>query len=749
MDAKIVNHNGSTAISINGEIYPPMTVTVTTCRVALGKEGRELDFDYYKALGDSGIRIFYVMCNNLSIDENAVEEFEKEANTILAAVPDAYIMVRFCLHPSEEWCENNPDQMVQFTDGRELPTLLTAESRCLHLKSFPSLCSQKWRDEMGECMVDTINKIKALPCGERIAGIFLAAGGTSEWYYRPRIEDYETGDYGDVSPSFKREFKKYLDNEYGVDKVTVRIPNTAERYFSEEIDNAISDPFKGAVVRAATTPPKPLLNGSNHGIFIDLDNNQNTFDFYRAWHTGTANSIIHFAKKVKDNFKGTLVGAFFGGVGAGEVFYGSNTVGVQKILDSGVVDFLANPPVYENRQPGGVAGLRQFTDSYRLRNTMYIVEDDTRTHNENSFFAQNYYLFNENDAINILKRDFGRTICDDLQSWWFDQIVGGNRYKCDACYTLFAKQQQIAQLAYSLDRKKNSEIAYICDEESLLTISKRSTGELIEQFRAYEISTIGAPVDLYFHNDLANPDMPDYKLYIFANCIYLNDAEREQIKAKLRKNNAVAVFLYGGGLINPDKSQKVDVGNMQDLLGFKCTEIMEVHSPIFRFREGVNKLTDAFDNGEMFGEFMRRRFGNAEFVDLGYQHSSLYPVIYPDDENCTVLGDFLSCGKPAVAMKENNGYTAIYYGAKYISADIVRELARFASCHIYEETGHVLFANKNFITIHASHSGNVNIKLPQKCTAYELYEETNYSENSDVLTFDIKKGETKMFRLVK
>ena len=100
-------------------------------------------------------------------------------------------------------------------------------------------------------------------------------------------------------------------------------------------------------------------------------------------------------------------------------------------------------------------------------------------------------------------------------------------------------------------------------------------------------------------------------------------------------------------------------------------------------------------------------------------------------------------------MKENNGYTAIYYGAKYISADIVRELARFASCHIYEETGHVLFANKNFITIHASHSGNVNIKLPQKCTAYELYEETNYSENSDVLTFDIKKGETKMFRLVK
>jgi hypothetical protein len=58
MDARLIRHNGSPAISINGELFPPMTMTVTTCRIAIGKEGRELDFNYFKELGKAGIRIF-------------------------------------------------------------------------------------------------------------------------------------------------------------------------------------------------------------------------------------------------------------------------------------------------------------------------------------------------------------------------------------------------------------------------------------------------------------------------------------------------------------------------------------------------------------------------------------------------------------------------------------------------------------------------------------------------------------------
>ena len=750
MDAKIINHNGSPAIFINGEVYPPMTATVTTCRTGHGKEGRDVDLNYFKGLGDAGIRIFYVMCNNLDIDQNAVEEFEKEANAILSVVPDAYFMVRFCLHPSAEWCENNPDELVQFTDGREIPTLLTAESAYLKLKGFPSLCSQKWRDDMGECMVKTIKKIKALPCGERIAGIFLAGGGTSEWYYRPeKMEDYTNGAYGDVSPSFKREFTEYLDNKYGKGKVEAIIPDVNDRYFAEEFDIDMANPGRKISFSREGSIPNPILNGSNYGVFVDMDNNRNTYDFYRAWNDGVVNSILHFARLVKENFEGTLVGAFFGGIGCSELFSGGNVIGVNKLISSGVVNFLANPPVYENRQPGGMAGLRQCYDSYRLNNAVYIVEDDTRTLVENDNNAKKYYIFNMEDTLNVLKRDFGRTVCEDLQSWWFDQHIGGGRYKYPEVYKLFARQQEIAKEAYSLNRKKNSEIAFICSEESVVAVSKRTTAELVELFRGYEFYNVGAPIDCYMSSDLDNPDMPDYKLYIFANSIYLTDAEREAIKQKLRKNGAVALFLYGGGLMNPDKGKIVSTDNMSDILGFGCSAIMENHSAIFRFRENAHPICKALDSSEMYGQFMKMRYVNDCCDSLGYPQSSLCPVISPDEEGCTVLADFLSTKTPAVALKDNDGYTAIYYGAKYISADIVREFARFAKCHIYEETGHVFTVNNNFLSLHASHSGEVNIKLPEKRTAYELYEQKNYSENSDVLTFNVKKGQTKTFRLKK
>lgn len=744
IEAKLVDHNGSPAIKIGDRFFPPMTATVTTCKARFGEYGRIIDKDYFKALGDAGIKIFYVMCNNLGLDDNAIEDFATEAKALFEAVPDAYIMVRFCLHPSEEWCENNPDEMVQYTDGREIPTLLTAESFHVHLKGMPSLCSQKWRDEMGVTMVETIKKLKALPYGDRIIGIFLAGGGTSEWYYINPIEDFSNGAYGDISPSFKREFQKFLDEKYGDGAKEVVIPNADARFYTEEVDYALSRPKR---FHATMPVPPPPLNGTNHGVFCDFETNENTFDFYSAWHRGTANTIIHFARLVKENFPGTLVGSFFGAVGSSEVVRGGNATNVLRVLDSGYVDFLANPGVYENRQPGGFTGQRQCPDSYRLRNTMYIVEDDTRTCSENAFYAGRYCIFNEKDTIDILKRDFGRNICEDLQSWWFDQIVGGKRYKYPNVYKLFEKQQKIGQLAYSLDRKKNSEIAFVCDEESIVAVSKHTTHECIEQFRSYEIANIGAPVDSYFHNDLANPDMPDYKLYIFANCMYLSDKEREEIKAKLRKNGATALFLYGGGIINPDKKVKYNPENMTDLLGFKCSELLEVHSPLFRFDEGAHSITKDLDSAEFYGAFLKRRWGHEAFVGEGYMPPQLCPMIYPDDESCTVLAHFLSNEKPAVAYKENDGYNAIYFGAKYITADVVREFARYAGCHIYEESGHVLHVNKNFLTLHAAHSGEVNIKLPKKCTPFELYEEKNYGENTDILTFNIKKGQTKMFHL--
>jgi len=171
--AQLVRHNGAPAIEIDGRIFPPMTATITTSMWALGSTERKIDRAYYENLGKAGIKIYYVMCNNLTLDQNAVEDFAKEAEVILDAVPDAYIMVRFTLIPTAEWIKNNPDEVVTYSDGRKIPTRITAESHYVYADGMPSLCSEKWRNDMGKVMLETLNKIRELPFANRICGYFL------------------------------------------------------------------------------------------------------------------------------------------------------------------------------------------------------------------------------------------------------------------------------------------------------------------------------------------------------------------------------------------------------------------------------------------------------------------------------------------------------------------------------------------------------------------------------------------------
>ena len=78
--AELVNHNGSPAISINGEIIPPMMMTVVTTN----KKEQLLDENYFRALGKSGIRIFFLICDTEWLRPGAFEQFKKEAEMLAA-----------------------------------------------------------------------------------------------------------------------------------------------------------------------------------------------------------------------------------------------------------------------------------------------------------------------------------------------------------------------------------------------------------------------------------------------------------------------------------------------------------------------------------------------------------------------------------------------------------------------------------------------------------------------------------------
>jgi hypothetical protein len=352
-----------------------------------------------------------------------------------------------------------------------------------------SLCSEAWREDGGKALTDFCDAVDQAPFADRVIGYFLAAGGTSEWYPVNPLTLRDEGKYADFSPAFQREFGAILKEKYGSEEALSRAWNCKDASFDNPVipdidsrqhqwaDEKILDAFLHYESAGRIIGKELELNPEteyNRGVFLNADNYSNVADFYYAWHRGTANTIVHFAKIIKVRYQGKLVGAFYGSYGCTD-FYDASTAGATlAILDSGAVDFLAAPGVYNNREPGGLVAQREMNDSFRIRNQMFVIEDDSRTHLENDFFRDSMGLYDIRDTIGTLKRDFARNLCEETFAWWFDQHEEGGRYQHPEIFRLFEKQEKIAALAYSLDRTKQNDIALIYDQESLFYVSIRN-----------------------------------------------------------------------------------------------------------------------------------------------------------------------------------------------------------------------------------------------------------------------------------
>lgn len=751
--AEIREYNGRPALFIDGKPYPPMMATVRT----VDDRKAVIDKEYYRQLGAAGIRIFFLICDTTWLKPEALRLFDEEARALLEVVPDAYIVPRIGLHPTNEWIEAHPEETVTYSDGSRPAVHLFTESYVSDLPAHYSLCSEAWRRDAGAALEETWKQLMSLPYADRIIGCFLAAGGTSEWYYMlPMVR--ANGLTAGHSESFKRNFSWYLREKYGDDEALRRswrrkdvsidnppIPSAQAHFFAKEADRLAAMP--PCRITTNSDVPPPFGNGTNIGSFANVDTQMDVYDFYRALHNGVAQSVLHFAAIIKRLTPDRVVGAFYGAYGCTDYFNFGTCGGVMRILHDKNVDFLAAPGVYQNREAGGFVGQREMNDSFALHNKMFVVEEDTRTHMENRFFADKYRVYDLTDSINVMKRDFGRTLCEDVHAWWFDQILGGKRYKNDAIYNLLHHQQRIARWAYEADRRKVSEIAFIYDEESMHVVSQQTSAELVEVPRNYEKDRIGAPVDMYFHNDMSLPTMPSYKLYVFCNTLVLTEKERQAIRDKLKKDHAVALFLYGAGVIDPDAEERFSTHNMTALSGIHMQRVDGQYDSKFRISKERHPLTEGLDRRKLFGVCDRLRRNCLGQSIEEYWESYLYPLLYADDADATVVARFASSGLPAMVVKEEDGFTSVFCGAKYISSELLRSIATFAGCHIYCDTDEVVYANRQYVVFHASFTGKKTLRFPCKVSPYEVYEERMYGTDVDEITFDAYLGETKMFFL--
>ncbi len=732
-------HDAPTLI-VNGQPIPPMWFTGWV---------NAADTGYLQSLGEAGIRVFFVPHELEWNGPAALEQLCDAAMLILRAVPEAWLMLRTGLYPPEAWLDAHPEELIQFSDGAPMETWFGQGTR------IQCLCSRKWREDQSVQLERMLDWLPTQPFAHRVLGFFLCAGGTGEWYIPGQLVHGERTI--DHSPAFRTQFSATLREVYGNNAalraawrqpdMTLEAPPIAgaEDYAFLDAERALFAHYHGE----DALPPAPSVNGVI-GSFCNPETHQHVADLQRALNDGAADSIIHFARVLKARTGGRAVtGSFYGSFGYPT---GGTSTGVVRILDSGAIDFLASPGDYVNRQPGGAVAQREMQQSFRLRNRIFVVEEDTRTFAVNP--SHDWGVNTLAESIEVMKRDFGRNLSEDLAAWWFDMLPAGHErrwYRFPKMLEVMRRQQEVAQALYRGPRAPRPEIALLYDQGSMWYTAGFTLADVGQRTRSWEIHRIGAPVAYHYLDDLDHPAMPDYKLCVFMNAFVLDDRRRAAVQRYLARSGCAALWVYAPGIINPEREPRFDVRHLEELTGIAARLHDEPALPYCRLTPaGARRLPDVRADWD-YGWFTdRESFGTIEShlqTQGSAQFSLLCPYLTGDEDGGEVLMRFSADNRPALLLREHHGTLHLTAFFKAVRAEIFRAAARLAGCHIYCAGDDILYAGPRMVTLHAGASGDKQLHLPEPSAPFEIYERVSYGQGVTDLRFNLRKGETRTFHL--
>ena len=754
--------NGAPQLVIDGKPHPPMGYFMKW-------KDPENHLDHIRQRYEAGQRMFYLGWYGTDwLQPGTSALLLKNCKTVLDALPDdVYLGVVLNLSPPAQWVKAHPEALMVYSDGKSHPMILSSAGS-QELPGMFSLCSDIYRQDAGLALQDMLDKIDAVPFGDRIVSVLLAGGGTAEWYYPEGNEfiDKQTGTCADFSEPCRKNYELFLRQKYGDEETLRRVWNDPTASFANpkipdldarahiDVDEVILDAM--ATLESYDRQIGKTINmdgklGSNLGIFLNVNEYQYVSDYYQSIGWGTAQTLSSLGAIVKKHSPDRLVITFYGALGCVHYYNFGTSTSTLELLESGNVDMLCSAASYNNREPGGYLAHREIQDSFLLRNTMFANEGDSRSHWTEPFYRDLMRFYDVEDTINTYKREFAQQLCDNIQGWWYDLDNPG--FVEDGMQALLKRMKEVAAFETAQDRTKNHEIALIYDQESIHYVSNDNNAMLLEFYRVTDLGRIGAPVDYYFHNDMTHPEMPDYKLYIMINVYCLSDAERDAIKEKARRNHAMVLWLYAPGFINLNAASIMDNANIEAVTGMKVRRLDQTVSPRFRIERSGHPALALADPWRFYG-----------YLDRSV-HSTIWPgsiyappkvkaqppafanpgFVIEEQEGIEVLGRYCLDKTIAMAMKDDGGYTSVYCATQVLRSDLLQSLAAYAGVHLYTRTDDFICANDTLVSIHAKDTGKRTLYFKQPCSPFEVYEKKFYGHNVTELELDMHLGQTLTF----
>ena len=690
--AEVRPHNGSPALFLDGKPVFPAINWVS------GPAPDKWDFEEQaKRSAGTGIHIYafdvgkgteWVGPGRGRDGDLDFTTVEARFNRVIKADPKALFHLRVYLETGHgDWWEKAyPAECEILSDGR---------------RNGMSFASRVWRAQAKEFLRAYIGHFRKTGLFDRVIAYQVGAGHTGEWV---KGESSMYAPCGDYSGPMRDYFLEWLRKRYANDVARLR---AAWRH-------APSVAFDTAAVPTAERQLEARLY-----TFRDPAAERDVIDYFEALAELCADAVIDFCHTVKEATSGKrLAGAFYGYLldlaWNGGFFkerpdsdystcQRSGHLGLRKVLASPHVDFLVSPYSYGFRGLGGDSPSMLPAESVRLHGKLLLIEDDTRTHADSQ--DPNYgQVKTYGDSRTILRRNLAHFLTHAEGAWWALWKVDAS--KEPRFESLLREFREAGEISMTLDRSSASEVAILLDDESFFYETCRYNLDipLIFQQRLWGLPRMGAPFDVFLLDDFLAGRLRPYKLYVFLNPLCLDEGRRRALSTELRRDGRTALWIYAPGYIK----DAPELENMEELTGIRFGLGEQPWGPLVYITDFEHPITQGLGQDLFWGT-----------------NNKLAPLFYVDDPGARVLGQVVysqgNC-RPGFAVKEFPGWRSIYSAAPNLPAGVLRQIARWAGVHIWNDAGDVLYADNSLLGVHSLAGGRRVFRLPRRTpVVYDIF----------------------------
>ena len=623
---------------------------------------------------------------------------DRQVAEILAAAPDARLMVRWGSEVPLRWSAQHPDE------------LQASETTRRRESSYASRLALDGRAEMARRIV---RYCEARPWGRRVIGYM--AFGQDEGTTNLGIEDA----LFDQAPAMRREFRAYLREAYTDDaalraawgdatvtRAGAPLPTDTQWLADRQRWPHWPDPRALRRYQDYFAVMRRMLILQRHTELAAIK-------AAASWPVLAATDALKqpmFGWLIRDAFKAEAQGMAYR-----NILLASGSIGVGELLDDPALDGLITPADYTARSVGFGWEPEGIGDSLVLRGKTIFVEDDARSWATNERITQGAWR-NVAECRAGLMRNLALAASRGHFPYWMN--VGGGYFDDPEVLKEVAAQIPTRRRVLSRPYQPTEHVlALLIDDESPLDENFTSGFQqlAIVRQRNDQLSLTGLPWRIFLLSDLARDDFPVCRAYLLPNLFRLTPAKEALIRAKLFR--AGSVTICGPGTAISD-GKELGAAGASRLLGFPLELVPRESARRVLVHAGTHLALAGVNGPEVYGDsfaYGPMLLPAADLAASGAVELGKASAWWECNRAGLVLKEFGrgAAGNGQPGPRGPDDYAVAFSMAVPVSAAVLRALARYAGCTAWSDLGDVVGASGNLVAVHSARPGPRTVRLPQ------------------------------------